>query len=302
MTSTSTPSSITTTSASRSRIAEKVEIRATHWTIAISAGGAQIAAHVRSFVRGKKTTVTAHMPKAHQKHAEWTPARLSNWASKIGPSTECLMREILEDRPHPEQGYRSCLGILRLAPQYGDARLDAASTRAVAAHARSYRCVAGILKNGLDRIPMRSENEACRGPTALRWAKPRWCELLPRSEVHPIDLDRLPKAFAEPVDSRANVLVEPRRSPEPSPFEPIEPVSDTIIGESHRRGQTAPSPKRPAGDENARGIGDAMPGERPIRPRHPPAFPIQPFLPFAFPLRALFGPFRLTRAGQDLTM
>ena len=137
----------------------KVDVRATDKIIEILRDGERIASHLRSFVTGRHTTVIEHMPKAHQKHAEWTPARLCNWASKIGPSTEALVAAILEDRPHPEQGYRSCLGILRLARQYGEARLEAACARAVAVRARSYRNVESILKCGLDRVPMRSPDD-----------------------------------------------------------------------------------------------------------------------------------------------
>lgn len=138
---------------------EKVEVRATETTIEVFLRRERIASHARSFVRHKHTTLTAHMPKAHQKHAEWTPTRLCNWASKIGPQTEALVRAILENRPHPEQGYRSCLGILRLARQYGEPRLEAACARAMTVRARSYRNVESILKNGLDRIPVRSTTE-----------------------------------------------------------------------------------------------------------------------------------------------
>ena len=95
----------------------------------------------------------AHMPKAHRAQAEWSPSRLLDWAKTIGPKTAELVQAILADRPHPEQGYRSCLGILRLAKRYGDDRVEAACARAVAVQARSYRHVAAILKNGLDRLP-----------------------------------------------------------------------------------------------------------------------------------------------------
>jgi transposase len=92
------------------------------------------------------------MPKAHQRHREWTPSRLVDWARTIGPETAALVEAILADRPHPEQGYRSCLGILRLARRYGAARLEAACARARAVGARSYRHVDSILKHGLDRV------------------------------------------------------------------------------------------------------------------------------------------------------
>ena len=81
------------------------------------------------------------MPKAHQLHLEWTPSRFITWAGTIGPQTAALVEAILADRPHPEQGYRSCLGILRLAKRDGDTRLEAACARAVAVGARSYRHV-----------------------------------------------------------------------------------------------------------------------------------------------------------------
>lgn len=134
----------------------KVDVRATGTTVEIFLRGKRIASHLRSFARGKHSTETGHMPLAHQKHAEWSPARLCTWAREIGPSTELLVRAILEDRPHPEQGYRSCLGILRLAKHYGEARLEAACVRAVAVRARSYRHLESILKNGLDRLPTHS--------------------------------------------------------------------------------------------------------------------------------------------------
>ena len=93
------------------------------------------------------------MPKSHQAHLEWSPARITRWAATIGTATAALVEAIFADRPHPEQGYRSCLGILRLEKRYGPARLEAACARAVAVRARSYRHVESILKHGLDRMP-----------------------------------------------------------------------------------------------------------------------------------------------------
>ncbi len=93
-----------------------------------------------------------HMPKAHRAHMEWSPLRLINWGKTIGPNTATLITAILEDRPHPEQGYKSCLGILRLAKKYGHERLEVACGKSLAVRARSYRHVEGVLKNGLDRV------------------------------------------------------------------------------------------------------------------------------------------------------
>jgi len=137
-----------------SLVGEQVDARLTAATVEILRKNQRVAAYPRSYVRGTHTTTPEHMPRAHQKHLEWSPSRLAGWAATVGPQTEALVRAIMEDRPHPEQGYRSCLGILRLGRRYGEARLEAACARAIVARARSYRHVDSILKNGLDRAPL----------------------------------------------------------------------------------------------------------------------------------------------------
>lgn len=151
-----------------------LDARISAGTVEVFHKGERVAVHRRSSVRGGFTTDPAHMPKAHQKHLEWTPARLVNWARKVGPYTAMLVEAILNDRPHPEQGYRSCLGLLRLARVYGTERLEIACARSLNVRARSYRHVESILKNGLDRIAPRNtdapaqpgaEHENLRGET-----------------------------------------------------------------------------------------------------------------------------------------
>jgi transposase len=132
---------------------EVVEVRVSATTVEALHRGQRVAAHPRDDTRGRHTTNPAHMPKAHQHHLEWTPSRLIQWAATIGPQTAALVAAILADRPHPEQGYRSCLGLLRLSRRDGAGRLEAACARAVAVGARSYRHVDSILKHGLDRLP-----------------------------------------------------------------------------------------------------------------------------------------------------
>ncbi len=138
---------------------EQVDVRATATTVEIFLRSQRVAAHPRSFTRGRHTTTPEHMPHLHQRHLEWTPSRIIHWASTVGPKTKVLVEAILADRPHPEHGYRSCLGILRLGKRYGDERLEAACARAVAVGARSYRHVDSILKNGLDRVAVADEPE-----------------------------------------------------------------------------------------------------------------------------------------------
>jgi transposase len=133
---------------------ESVEARITAMTVEIFHNGHRVASHRRNDRPGLHTTDRDHMPKSHQKHLEWTPSRLLNWAGKIGPRTRELTDAILRSRPHPEMGYRSVLGLLRLAKRYDEARLEMACARALTVGARSYRHVASILKNGLDRVPV----------------------------------------------------------------------------------------------------------------------------------------------------
>ena len=124
-------------------IREVVEARITTTTVEIFHRGSHVASHA--------TTIPEHMPSAHRRHAEWTPARLRQEAEKIGPATLALFEAIMRAKPHPEQGFRSCLGIVRLAKDYGVERLDAACRRGNHIGARSYGSIASILKHGLDR-------------------------------------------------------------------------------------------------------------------------------------------------------
>jgi transposase len=156
---------------------ERLDLRHTATTVEIFHRSARIASHLKSSLRGRHTTVSEHMPRAHQAHLEWSPERLTRWGQSIGPHTGLLVEAILADRPHPEQGYRSCLGLLRLAKRYGDARLEVAAQRARAVGAKSYRHVDSILKHGLDRLPAPDErshdpaavvHENLRGPDYYR--------------------------------------------------------------------------------------------------------------------------------------
>jgi transposase len=141
-------------------LGETLDVRATRATVEIFRGRDRVTSHRRSRERGRHTTQPEHMPKSHQKHMEWTPTRIVKWAESIGPETAKLADAILLERPHPEQGYRSCLGILRLSKRYGPERLEAACARAVTAGGRSYRHVESILKHGLDRLTPAEESKS----------------------------------------------------------------------------------------------------------------------------------------------
>jgi len=135
-------------------VGQVCEVRLSATTVEVMRRGRRIASHVRSYQRGRHTTDPAHMPDSHRRHQEWTPGRIISWAEKTGPATAQLTQGILESRPHPEQGFRSCLGILRLSDRYGADRVEAACQRALAVRAFSYRSLESILKTGLDRQPL----------------------------------------------------------------------------------------------------------------------------------------------------
>jgi transposase len=133
---------------------EKLDVRFTDTSVEVFSKGRRVASHRRSYRQGAHTTLREHMPKSHQRYLEWTPSRLIRWAGQIGPHTQNLVACILENRPHPEQGFRSCLGLLRLRKTYSPERLEAACARALQMKAYSYKNVDSILKNGLDRQPL----------------------------------------------------------------------------------------------------------------------------------------------------
>lgn len=130
---------------------QKVDVRMTATTIEVFQRGQRIASHVRSLLRGRHTTVDAHMTPAHQAVQGWNAPRLLDWAGRIGSHTKAVVEHVLHQRRHPQQGYRSCLGILRLSKTYGEARLEAACERAIAISAPSFGSLKSILKHGLDK-------------------------------------------------------------------------------------------------------------------------------------------------------
>jgi len=140
-------------------VKRQLEARMTGETVEVFHKGQRVASHMRSRVRGGYTTVTAHMPEAHRQYSEWTPARLIHWAEKAGPATAQLISAILTARPHPQQGYRPCLGIMRLGKTYGEARLEAACHRALRLGSHRYKSIESILKHGLDQQPLPTQQE-----------------------------------------------------------------------------------------------------------------------------------------------
>lgn len=141
-------------------VKQALEVRLTAHSVELFQRGVRVASHVRSDQRGRHTTLTEHMPRAHQAYAQWTPQRIIHWAEQTGPYSAAVVAAILASRPHPQQGFRSCLGLMRLGQAYGKARLEAACQRATALQAYSYKSIESILKHGLDQKPLRSTPES----------------------------------------------------------------------------------------------------------------------------------------------
>lgn len=137
----------------QSLVRQKLELRFTASSVECFFKGKRVASHMRSAKRGAHTTLPEHMPESHRKHMQWTPGRLLNWALAIGPATRDVVKWQLENRPHPEQGYRACLGLLNLAKRYGEARLEAACRRALAIGSPQRKSIKSILEANLDQHP-----------------------------------------------------------------------------------------------------------------------------------------------------
>jgi len=135
-------------------VRKRLEVRATASVVEVFDSGRRVASHPREHGRRRYVTDPAHMPASHRAHLEWTPSRLVRWGKTISPDTAALVEAILVTKPHPEQGYRACLGIMALARRYGNERVGAACQRALACRAVSYSSVKSILAENLDRLPL----------------------------------------------------------------------------------------------------------------------------------------------------
>ena len=136
---------------------QTLDVRVTATTVELFQAGQRVAAHARSYLCGRSTTVEEHRPKSHQRHVAWTPGRLVAWAQSVGTNCARVVARILEDKPHPEQGYRSCLGIMRLGKSFGHDRLESACVRALHFGTCSYTSLNSILKSKLESQTLEQE-------------------------------------------------------------------------------------------------------------------------------------------------
>lgn len=154
-------------------VGEQFWCRATYQTVELYHKGKRITSHVRSFIKYGYSTHPEHRPASHRAHLEWTPSRLIDWGKTIGPHTAAVVDHVIRSRPHPEQGYRSALGLLRLSNRFGTSRLEQACERAIAIRSAGYRTVKTILKRRMEAAPLPDQGQAADSTAELGAANVR---------------------------------------------------------------------------------------------------------------------------------
>ena len=138
-------------------IHQLLDVRLSARAVELFHRGQRVAAHLRSHQPGQATTQAEHRPKSHQRHLQWTPSHILECVQTIGPHCRQVVAQILADRPHPEQGYRSAVGIIRLGQTFGAQRLEAACVRALHFGVCSYHSLRSMLENHLETQPLELE-------------------------------------------------------------------------------------------------------------------------------------------------
>jgi len=100
------------------------------------------------------TTLHIHMPPHHQFYAQWSPERFIKWAQSIGDDVAEMIQVVLKSREHPEQAFKTCMGILNLVKKHGPDRLNKACARALGFGFYSYKRIKNILDRGLEEEPL----------------------------------------------------------------------------------------------------------------------------------------------------
>jgi hypothetical protein len=154
-------------------VGETVWCRATQRTVELIHKGQRITSHVRSFVKYHYSTHPEHRPASHRAHLEWTPSRLIDWGKSVGPHTAAVIEHVIRSRPHPEQGYRSALGILRLGDKFDKARLEQACERALAIGSPVYGTIKTMLARRMEAASLPEENRSSDAAAQLGAANVR---------------------------------------------------------------------------------------------------------------------------------
>lgn len=154
-------------------VGETVWCRATQRTVELIHKGQRITSHVRSFVKYRYSTHPEHRPASHRAHLEWTPSRLIDWGKSVGPHTATVIEHVIRSRPHPEQGYRSALGVLRLGDKFSKARLERACEQALAIGSPVYGTIKTMLAQRMEAASLPEESRSPDGAAQLGAANVR---------------------------------------------------------------------------------------------------------------------------------
>ena len=143
-------------------VGNKVDIRATATTVEVFHRGQRVACHLRDDSPGRYTTEDSHMPSNHKRRKQrWSPERFLRWAHSIGPQSCEVIKRLLGSKRHPEQAYKSCMGVLKLADKYSCERLEKACAIANESNLISYRQIRNILKNNMDKALVPDSSKPC---------------------------------------------------------------------------------------------------------------------------------------------
>lgn len=163
---------------------KSLEARATATVVELFLKGERIASHRRSYQKYKYTTPPEYMPESHRAMAKWPPERLIAWAQSLGPSVGLLVEKILSTSKHPEQRYNSAMGLIRLGKKYGNDRVEKASRRALELGSFSYRFVADMLKNSMDKLIVNEDKTTQRTFPGVEEANTRGPEYYNKQTRH----------------------------------------------------------------------------------------------------------------------
>ncbi len=144
-------------------IGKQVDIKYTGHLVLVYHEGEVVAQHIRTLKLGQYITDAAHMPHEHRFHREWSPERIRSWGSKIGPNTAALMDRIMLSKVHPEHGFRSCLGVIRLAKTYTPERLERAALKALELNLTNYKSIKSMMAKGLDAVTLFDQSASFTG-------------------------------------------------------------------------------------------------------------------------------------------
>jgi len=164
-------------------IKEALWVRATDAVIEVFFRGKRITSHARSYVKYKPTTKNEHMPSSHRAHAEWTPSRIIEWGKSIGANTALVIEKVIELMPHPEQGFRSALGIIRLSDKFTKERLEKACKKALSIGSPKYQTIKTMLKNGMEDVEVRAPKARSSLPGSSRPEGPVQLDLLATENI-----------------------------------------------------------------------------------------------------------------------